>query len=92
VEVDGLHRSVFNLLQMVDTPHNLAPSLHVAFSALILLGCAEIAPRHWAWGYYFWLLVLSASTVLVHQHHLFDGVSGLVLAMLARWRFQLTSA
>jgi membrane-associated phospholipid phosphatase len=90
--VAGLHRPLFGLLAMVDTPHNLAPSLHVAFSALILLGCAARAPTLWAWGYHFWLVVMSASTVLVHQHHVFDVASGLVLALLMRRIFPLVRA
>ncbi len=90
--VQGLHQPVFELLAMVDTPHNLAPSLHVAFSALILLGCASSVQAAWAWGYRFWLAVMSASTVLVHQHHIFDVASGLVLALLMRRIFSSTSA
>jgi membrane-associated phospholipid phosphatase len=86
------HRPLFALLTMVDTPHNLAPSLHVAFSALILLGCAAHAPTLWARGYRVWLVVMSASTVLVHQHHIFDVASGLALALLMRRIFPLARA
>lgn len=82
--VEGLYRPLFGLLAVVDTPHNLAPSLHVAFSALILLGCAARTSPHLAWSYRFWLLVMSISTVLVHQHHIFDVISGLALASLTR--------
>jgi len=56
----------------------------VAFSALILLGCAGQASPSLARAYLFWLLIMSVSTVLVHQHHIFDVVSGLVLALVTR--------
>ena len=92
VVVDGWQQPVFHILAMVDTPYNLAPSLHVVFSALILLGCAEQAPTPWAWGYRFWLVLMSVSTVLVHQHHIVDVMSGLLLAWMARRLFKLASA
>lgn len=34
-----------------------------------------------------WLLLLSLSTLLVHQHHLFDVASGLLLALVMRRLF-----
>ena len=88
----GLHQPLFDLLTQVDTPHNLVPSLHVAFAALILLGCAERGPKFWAWGYGAWLVLMSASTVLVHQHHLLDVISGLGLAFIMRRIFPLGSS
>lgn len=90
--VEEVHQPLFGLLAKVDTPHNLAPSLHVAFSALILLGCVGRASSPVAWGYKFWLLLMSASTVLVHQHHIFDVISGLALAIFMRRIFPLGSS
>lgn len=87
--VEELHQPLFGLLAMVDTPHNLVPSLHVAFSALILLGCAALTSPSLAWSYRFWLLIMSASTVLIHQHHLLDVISGLTLALFIRRIFPL---
>jgi hypothetical protein len=84
IAVEGLHRPVFGLLAVVDMPHNLVPSLHVAFSTLILLACAARTSPQLAWTYRFWVLVLSTSTVLVHQHHVIDVISGLTLALIMR--------
>ncbi|RIX47518.1 MAG: hypothetical protein D3M94_07545 [Rhodocyclales bacterium GT-UBC] len=89
VAIEGFHRPIFDLLGSVDTAHNLTPSLHVTFSALILLGCANLTSRRLAWFYRFWLLLLSISTVLVHQHHLLDVIGGLLLAQLMRRAFPL---
>jgi membrane-associated phospholipid phosphatase len=82
--VDGCYRPIFGLLGSVDTPHNLAPSLHVAFGALILLACAERTTPAWARLYFLLFAVLSTSTVLVHQHHVVDVVTGAALAVLVR--------
>lgn len=89
IVVEDLHQPIFGLLSIVDTPHNLAPSLHVTFSALILLGCAAQTSPNLAWSYRFWLLLLSISTVFVHQHHIFDVISGLALALIMRRLFPL---
>ena len=89
ISVEELHQPLFGLLAMVDTPHNLVPSLHVAFSALILLGCAGRASQPLAGAYLLWLLIMSVSTVLVHQHHIFDVISGLALALITRRIFPL---
>lgn len=91
VAVEGLHQPLFGLLAMVDTPHNLAPSLHVAFSALILLACAGRTSSRPALFYGFWLLLLSVSTVLVHQHHIVDVLGGLALALSVRRLFPIAS-
>jgi hypothetical protein len=66
VVVEDLHQPLFGLLAKVDTPHNLVPSLHVAFSALILLGCAGRSSPSLARAYLLWLVIMSVSTVLVH--------------------------
>lgn len=80
----GSYEPVFSWLARLDTPHNAAPSLHVAVSTLILLACASTASRPLAWIYRLWLALISASTVLVHQHHLLDVASGMALAVLVR--------
>lgn len=89
--VTGLHQPIFELLARLDTPHNLVPSLHVAFSALILLACAARTSPVLALGYRFWLLLLSVSTLLVHQHHLADVVGGLAIALIMRRLFRPSS-
>jgi len=78
---DGLYGTVFGGLFRADGPHNLVPSLHVTYASLCILSL-QAAARGWrprvAWGG--WLVAIMASTVLVHQHHLLDVVSGFALA------------
>ena len=54
----------FALMFRLDAPHNLVPSLHVVFSGLIALACADVA-RPWVRRVlYGWLALIGASTVL----------------------------
>lgn len=80
------YAAMFSLMFALDEPHNLVPSLHVVFSSLIALACADFA-RPWArHALHGWLALICASTVLVHQHHLLDVAAGLALAVaLRRW-------
>jgi membrane-associated phospholipid phosphatase len=75
---------VFAAIHAVDLPHNLVPSLHVVFTTAIALACADFA-RPWAHGVLWtWLVGVIASTLLVHQHHLVDVMSALVLVAALR--------
>jgi hypothetical protein len=83
-EVAG-YQAVYALLYALDPPHNLVPSLHIAYSALIL--AALPTPRTPAWirallrG---WLALIAVAVVLVHQHHLADVAGGLAVAWISR--------
>lgn len=76
----GLYRSMFG----IDRPHNLVPSLHVVWSSAIALACIDAArtPGRVLLGV--WLALLVVSTVLVHQHHILDVISALLLVILLR--------
>ncbi len=84
---DGFYRMIFDGLFQMDAPHNLVPSLHVTYASLCVVGLRAAARGHLpraAWG--FWLVAIMASTVLVHQHHLLDVATGLLLAVaICRW-------
>jgi hypothetical protein len=92
VQVDAFHRPIFAALHAIDTPQNLVPSLHVAFSGLILLGAREVAAGWLRPFYLAWLFLMLCSVVLVHQHHIADVASGLVLVALARLACPLRAA
>ncbi len=89
---DDFYRPIFDALHEIYTPQNLFPSLHVAFSGLILLGAREVAAGLLRPFYLVWLLLMLCSVVLVHQHHIADVASGLALAALARMVVPLTAA
>ena len=82
VPEDPFYNAMFAHLFAVDLPHNMAPSLHVTFSAMILFVLLnESQSTASTTVFRIWLVLICASTVLVHQHHLLDVVTGLLVAM-----------
>lgn len=79
-----LYASMFSALFGVDRPHNLMPSLHVVFSCVILLACREAATLLMRALLLVWVVLIVASTVLVHQHHVIDAVTGVLLVIFLR--------
>lgn len=72
---------IFSFLFALDRPHNLVPSLHVSFCALILWAFGEKWKFRGANIFVnICLGLISFSTLLVHQHHLLDVAVGLGLA------------
>jgi membrane-associated phospholipid phosphatase len=78
---DPFYAAVFSRLFTLDLPFNNAPSLHVVFSALIAAALAR-GQRRLRWFVYGWLALICLSTLLVHQHHLLDIATGLLIAWL----------
>jgi membrane-associated phospholipid phosphatase len=81
---EPLYASTFSALFGVDRPHNLMPSLHVVFSCLILFMCRDGANLILRGLLFVWVVLIVASTVLVHQHHLIDALTGLAVVMFLR--------
>ena len=80
------YASIFAGIFTADLPHNMLPSLHVVFSALILLALSDAHEGLRKLPWLVWLALICASTVLVHQHHLADIVAGLVIAAVCHRR------
>jgi membrane-associated phospholipid phosphatase len=78
---------IFERFFSLDRPYNMAPSLHVTYSALAFLVMWSGTSRMWLKLLSaVWLALLVCSVTLVHQHHLADIASGLALAALCyRW-------
>lgn len=85
---DAFHRAVFETLFAVDRPFNLVPSLHVVYSTAIILAISAQLGLRGKFLLLAWLVLVMASTVLVHQHHFLDVISGFLLAWFMRsfWR------
>jgi len=81
-EPAGGYARAFAILYVIDRPHNLVPSLHIVYSALILFALAEAAPSLWRAVCHGWLLLITVSLPLVHQHHLADIAGGYALVWL----------
>jgi len=89
----GIWEGLFRFADWLNLDYNLVPSLHIALSVV----CLEMYARHatctvkvllHGWG-----LLIAASTVLTHQHHLLDAVMGCLLGIIVvrRDRFTRTS-
>lgn len=76
--------ALFRLLFQIDLPYNLAPSLHVTFSTLTIMIIRPVSPTWARWLLTVWLVLMCVSVILVHQHHLLDVFSGLLLAWAVR--------
>ncbi len=80
----GIWKRVFHFADRLNLDYNLVPSLHVGLSA----ACVSVFARYAAGlpriGLWLWLLVICMSTVLTHQHHIIDVVTGLVLGLLSQ--------
>jgi membrane-associated phospholipid phosphatase len=78
-----LFRSIFDF----DGPFNSVPSLHVCYSAINLLAISRRSSTFLRVSWGVWFFLIACSTLLVHQHHALDIVTGLALALLMHYCF-----
>jgi len=81
----AIYASIFG----VDRPYNLVPSLHVIYSTAIILACADFARPAARAGLLFWLVLIVASTLFVHQHHLLDVAVALAAVYWLRRSYEV---
>jgi membrane-associated phospholipid phosphatase len=74
-------------LYLLDRPHNMAPSLHVALGALTAWAVSRSKAAWLRFLFNAWLVAIVASALLTHQHHLFDVVTGLLLGLWCYHRY-----
>jgi membrane-associated phospholipid phosphatase len=78
----GIWAGLFHLADKLNLTYNLLPSLHVAFAVIcvaIFSARAPLAGKVLLWS---WAVMIAASTVLIHQHHLLDVATGWLLALV----------
>jgi membrane-associated phospholipid phosphatase len=74
--------TVYQALYALEMPHNLLPSLHIACATLLIAAIRNNSASRWIrLGLVLWGVVICASVVLVHQHHVLDVASGLLLGL-----------
>lgn len=76
-------QGIYSAIYRIDGPFNTVPSFHVIYTASILLAMMEVATPALRRAYLAWLVVVCASTVLTHRHHLLDVAAGLLFAFAA---------
>lgn len=78
------YETLYELIFILDAPHNLVPSLHLVFSTLSVLACGRDAAKPIRLGLWIWLVCIAVSTLLTHQHHVLDVVTGFMVAVVCR--------
>ena len=81
----GVFAPVYEALFALDGPVNMYPSLHIAFSFVAAGFISSVTKKLW-WqiAIWVWFIAICFSIILVHQHHLFDLVTGLILGWACR--------
>ena len=77
----GIWAGAYHLADTLNFTYNLVPSLHVALTVACVAAFCErtrLVTRVLLWT---WAAGIAASTLLTHQHHLIDVVSGWLLAV-----------
>ena len=75
--------SIFEAMHRMDKPHNLYPSLHIAFSTISAFALIQQTQHKFFHALLIlWVILISFSVILTHQHHLFDIATGFVLAWI----------
>lgn len=80
----GAWSALLDIARTFALAHNLAPSLHVAMSCLCLAAYASHCGKLGKTILGLWGVTIAVSTLLIHQHHLLDVLSGLILAVAGK--------
>lgn len=72
----GIWAGLFHFADTINLDYNMVPSLHVALSACCVAAFARRASRAGRVLLWLWAVAIALSTLLTHQHHVVDAVSG----------------
>jgi membrane-associated phospholipid phosphatase len=78
----GIWAGMFHLADQMNLTYDLVPSLHVALSVACI---AVFSPQTGVGGktlLWIWAIGIALSTLLTHQHHVIDVVTGWLLAIV----------
>jgi membrane-associated phospholipid phosphatase len=73
--------AIFDWFRAMDQPHNLLPSLHIAFRTILAQHYARHTRGLLRSASNVWFMLVGLSTVLTYQHHLMDVVAGFALGV-----------
>ncbi len=86
-ETSGVYGALFDMLTGFDTPFNQAPSLHISLLLLLWLVYARHL-RGWAlWAMHLWFVLIGISVFTTFQHHVIDGVGGVISGVACVYLF-----
>lgn len=80
---EGAYGKIYENLLSIDLPYNMMPSMHVVYSGFILLSIhASSQVESIRIIALIWLFLIYIATLLVHQHHLIDILSAMLIISL----------
>jgi membrane-associated phospholipid phosphatase len=77
----GAWAGLYHVADRLNLTYNLLPSLHVAFAVICVAIFSPRAPGWIRFLLWLWALLIAVSTLLIHQHHVVDVVTGWLLAV-----------
>ena len=84
-----IFKTLFHILDLLDSSFNQCPSLHVSFAFLSnIVYCREIKNRFLKYFLCFWGFLLAISVLFVYQHHFIDLLGGTILFIISCMIFQ----
>lgn len=83
----GVYGALFDLLTGFDKPFNQAPSLHVSLLLLLWLVYARHLRGPALWALHGWFALIGISVFTTFQHHIIDGVGGVIVAIVCVYLF-----
>jgi membrane-associated phospholipid phosphatase len=85
----GLCPELFRAADTLNLTYNLVPSLHVTFAVILGAAVARTADATGRVLLWVWVTAIAGSTLLTHQHHVIDVVTGGLLGIAVhRWVFR----
>lgn len=75
----GVWQAAYDFADVINLNYNLAPSLHVGFAFAAGLAMSHRRPAFARFMFLAWASLIAVSTMLAHQHHLIDVITGAML-------------
>lgn len=78
-------RWLFDVLGAFDLPFNQSPSLHVCLLVVLWAAFKRHTPARWKYLVHVWALVIGISVFTTYQHHLIDGIWGVIAGLVCTY-------
>lgn len=83
----GIWAPMVSATKAASLRYNLAPSLHVALAVITTAVYVSRTSASIQIALWFWAVLVAASTLLLHQHHLIDVMTGWFLGLVGGWGY-----
>lgn len=76
---------LFEVLGAFDLPFNQSPSLHVCLLIVLWAAFKRHTPARWKLVVHIWAVVIGISVFTTYQHHIIDGIWGIIAGLLCTY-------